>query len=159
MDPLKTTAWCCFWAGGVIGTFFFKTDKGTAVTVHAEPYRDVISTQLWPNLEESEIDSLWFQHDGATCHTSRKTLCSPLINFKEKRSNYFICPETTPHSRFQWMHFTFLHYLRVFISPNPAILFVDNFSQVKVNLTTANNSFCKIITHCKSFQNSVSKSP
>ena len=47
---LRTTVWCGFWAGGVIGPFFFETDDGTTLTVNGEQYRDMISTQLWPNL-------------------------------------------------------------------------------------------------------------
>ena len=74
MHPLRTTVWCGFWAGGVIEQFCFENDQGTAVTVNGEQYRDMISTQLWLKLEELEIDSFWFQHDGTTCHISRETL-------------------------------------------------------------------------------------
>ena len=50
MHPLKRAAWYGLGTGGVIGTFFFKTDEGTAVTVNGERYRDVVSTQLaWKN--------------------------------------------------------------------------------------------------------------
>ncbi|GFU70400.1 putative transposable element [Trichonephila clavipes] len=44
----KLTVWCALWAGGIIGPYFFKTDEG-----HKE---------------------LWFQQDGATCHTARATI-------------------------------------------------------------------------------------
>jgi hypothetical protein len=74
MHPLRTTVWCGFWEGGVLGPFFFEDDEGNAVTINGERYRDMISTQLWPSLEDTEIDNLWFQQDGATCHTSRQTL-------------------------------------------------------------------------------------
>ncbi|GFU18908.1 uncharacterized protein TNCV_1086301 [Trichonephila clavipes] len=45
LHPEKLTVWCALWAGGIIGPYFFKNDEG-----HNE---------------------LWFQQDGATCHTAR----------------------------------------------------------------------------------------
>ncbi|GFW77124.1 putative transposable element [Trichonephila clavipes] len=48
LHPEKLTVWCALWAGGIIGPYFFKTDEG-----HNE---------------------LWFQQDGATCHTARATI-------------------------------------------------------------------------------------
>ncbi|GFU98937.1 DUF4817 domain-containing protein [Trichonephila clavipes] len=48
LHPEKLTVWCSLWAGGIIGPYFFKNDEG-----HNE---------------------LWFQQDGATCHTARATI-------------------------------------------------------------------------------------
>ncbi|GFW79381.1 hypothetical protein TNCV_2477881 [Trichonephila clavipes] len=48
LHPEKPTVWCALWAGGIIGPYFFKNDEG-----HNE---------------------LWFQQDGATCHTARATI-------------------------------------------------------------------------------------
>ncbi|GFV53123.1 DUF4817 domain-containing protein [Trichonephila clavipes] len=48
LHPEKLTVWCALWAGGIIGPYFFKNDEG-----HKE---------------------LWFQQDGATCHTARATI-------------------------------------------------------------------------------------
>ncbi|GFW58547.1 transposable element Tc3 transposase [Trichonephila clavipes] len=48
LHPEKLTVWCALWAGGIIGPYFFKNDEG-----HKE---------------------LWFQQDGATCHTARTTI-------------------------------------------------------------------------------------
>ncbi|GFW01509.1 transposable element Tc3 transposase [Trichonephila clavipes] len=48
LHPEKLTVWCALWAGGIIGPYFIKNDKG-----HNE---------------------LWFQQDGATCHTARATI-------------------------------------------------------------------------------------
>ncbi|GFU00697.1 transposable element Tc3 transposase [Trichonephila clavipes] len=45
LHPEKLTVWCALWAGGIIGPYLFKNDEG-----HNE---------------------LWFQQDGATCHTAR----------------------------------------------------------------------------------------
>ena len=73
MHPLKATVWCGFWAGGVFGPFFFE-DDGNAVTINGERYRNMLATQFRPKLENMAIDNLWFQQDGATCHTSRQTV-------------------------------------------------------------------------------------
>ncbi|GFW67654.1 integrase catalytic domain-containing protein [Trichonephila clavipes] len=48
LHPEKLIVWCALWAGGIIGPYFFKNDEG-----HNE---------------------LWFQQDGATCHTARATI-------------------------------------------------------------------------------------
>ncbi|GFU54305.1 transposable element Tcb1 transposase [Trichonephila clavipes] len=48
LHPEKLTVWCALWVGGIIGPYFFKNDGG-----HNE---------------------LWFQQDGATCHTARATI-------------------------------------------------------------------------------------
>ncbi|GFW33650.1 DUF4817 domain-containing protein [Trichonephila clavipes] len=48
LHPEKLTVWCALSAGGIIGPYFFKNDEG-----HKE---------------------LWFQQDGATCHTARATI-------------------------------------------------------------------------------------
>ncbi|GFW92226.1 DUF4817 domain-containing protein [Trichonephila clavipes] len=48
LHPEKLTVWCALRAGGIIGPYFFKNDEG-----HNE---------------------LWFQQDGATCHTARATI-------------------------------------------------------------------------------------
>ena len=74
MHPLRTTVWCGLWAGGVIGPFFFVDFDGNAVTVNGEGYREVVRNNLWPALGEVDRANMWFQQDGATCHTSRETI-------------------------------------------------------------------------------------
>ncbi|GFU86043.1 uncharacterized protein TNCV_3070451 [Trichonephila clavipes] len=51
LHPEKLTVWCALWAGGIIGPSS-KTMKATT-------------------LQSME---LWFQQDGATCHTARSTI-------------------------------------------------------------------------------------
>ncbi|GFS92033.1 DUF4817 domain-containing protein [Trichonephila clavipes] len=48
LHPEKLTVLCALWAGGIIGPYFFKNDEG-----HYE---------------------LWFQQDGATCHSACATI-------------------------------------------------------------------------------------
>ena len=39
----RLTVWCGFWAGGVIGPYFFKYEAGNAVTVNGVGYRHKIT--------------------------------------------------------------------------------------------------------------------
>jgi Helix-turn-helix domain (DUF4817) len=80
MHPLRTTVWCGFWAGGVIGPFFFEDDEEAAVTVNGDRYRNMLSDWFYPALDGMENNDHWFQQDGATCHTSRETIA--LLNEK-----------------------------------------------------------------------------
>ncbi|EFN75581.1 hypothetical protein EAI_08637, partial [Harpegnathos saltator] len=71
--PQKVTVWCGFWAGGVIGPYFFENDVGEAITVNGERYRTMITNFFWPKLNDMDVD-MWFQQDGATCHTADATV-------------------------------------------------------------------------------------
>ncbi len=74
MHPQRVTLWCGFWAGGIIGPFFFENDAGNAVTVNGERYRTMITDFLWPELDDMDVDNMWFQQDGATFHTTIATM-------------------------------------------------------------------------------------
>ncbi|GFY00761.1 transposable element Tc3 transposase [Trichonephila clavipes] len=70
----KLTVWCALWAGGIIGPYFFKNDKGHNVTVNGDRYRAMITNFFIPELNNHDVQELWFQQDGATCHTARATI-------------------------------------------------------------------------------------
>ncbi|GFV85971.1 hypothetical protein TNCV_203511 [Trichonephila clavipes] len=36
LHPEKLTVWCALWSGGIIGPYFFKSDKGHNVTVNGD---------------------------------------------------------------------------------------------------------------------------
>ena len=74
MHPQKVTVWCGFWAGGVIGPYFFENDVGEAITVTGERYRRMITDFFWPKLDDIHLDDMWFQQDGATSHTADATM-------------------------------------------------------------------------------------
>ncbi|GFX60512.1 uncharacterized protein TNCV_1182311 [Trichonephila clavipes] len=71
---LKLTVWCALWAGGIIGPYFFKNDEGHNVTVNGDRYRAMITNFFIPELNNHDVQELWFQQDGATCHTARATI-------------------------------------------------------------------------------------
>ncbi|GFU26315.1 uncharacterized protein TNCV_3180671 [Trichonephila clavipes] len=68
LHPEKLTAWCALWAGGIIGPYFFKDDEGHNVTVNGDRYRAMITNFFIPELNNHDVQELWFQQDGATCH-------------------------------------------------------------------------------------------
>ncbi|GFY35935.1 DUF4817 domain-containing protein [Trichonephila clavipes] len=71
LHPEKLTVWCTLWAGGIIGPYFFKNDEGHNVTVNGDRYRAMIINFFIPELNNHDVQELWFQQDGATCHTAR----------------------------------------------------------------------------------------
>ncbi|GFS93229.1 DUF4817 domain-containing protein [Trichonephila clavipes] len=70
----KLTLCCALWAGGIIGPYFFKNDEGHNVTVNGDRYRAMITNFFNPELNNHVVQELWFQQDGATCHTARATI-------------------------------------------------------------------------------------
>ncbi|GFX58895.1 uncharacterized protein TNCV_805991 [Trichonephila clavipes] len=74
LHPEKLTFWCALWAGGIIGPYFFKNDEGHNVTVNGDRYRAMVTNFFIPELNNQDVQELWFQQDGATCHTARATI-------------------------------------------------------------------------------------
>ncbi|GFU41512.1 uncharacterized protein TNCV_2792431 [Trichonephila clavipes] len=74
LHPEKLTVRCALWAGGIIGPYFFKNDEGHNVTVNCDRYRAMITNFFIPELNNHDVQELWFQQDGATCHTVRATI-------------------------------------------------------------------------------------
>ncbi|GFT41900.1 DUF4817 domain-containing protein [Trichonephila clavipes] len=74
LHPEKLTVWCALWAGGIIGPYFFKNDEGHNVTVNGDRYRAMITNFFIPELNNHDVQELWFEQDGATCHTARATI-------------------------------------------------------------------------------------
>ena len=44
------------------------------VTVNGDRYRTMLNEFLFTKIEEQDIGNIWFQQDGATCHTAEATL-------------------------------------------------------------------------------------
>ena len=76
LHPEKMTVWCALWAGGIIGPYFFKNDDGQNVTVNGDRYRAMITNIFIPELNNHDVQELWFQQDGATCHGHRSNSCA-----------------------------------------------------------------------------------
>ena len=54
--------------------FFFENEQGEAVTVNGDRYRAMLNEFLCTKIEQEDIGNIWFQQDGATCHTAEATL-------------------------------------------------------------------------------------
>ncbi|GFV60098.1 putative DD41D transposase [Trichonephila clavipes] len=74
LHPEKLTVWCALWAGGILGPYFFKNDEGHKVIVNGDRYRAMITNFFIPKLHNHDVQDLWFQQDGATCHTVCATI-------------------------------------------------------------------------------------
>ncbi|GFV46436.1 DUF4817 domain-containing protein [Trichonephila clavipes] len=70
LHPEKLTVWCALWA--IVESF--KNDEGHNVTVNGDRYRAMITNFFIPELNNHDVQELWFQQDGATCHTARATI-------------------------------------------------------------------------------------
>ncbi|GFW78608.1 transposable element Tc3 transposase [Trichonephila clavipes] len=53
---------------------FFKNDEGHNVTVNGDRYRSTITNFFIPELNNRDVQELWFQQEDATCHTARATI-------------------------------------------------------------------------------------
>ena len=74
-DPKRVNVWCGFWSRGIIGPFCFENEQGEAVTVNGYRYWAMLNEFLFTKIKEQEdIGNIWFQQDGATCHTAEATL-------------------------------------------------------------------------------------
>ncbi|KAH1021587.1 hypothetical protein HUJ04_011081 [Dendroctonus ponderosae] len=81
MHPERATAWCGLWSSGVIGPYFFENEVGQAGTVNRICYREMITAFLWPEIEDMDLDDMWLEQDGATCHTANETKALLLEKF------------------------------------------------------------------------------
>lgn len=71
--PQRVSVWCGFWSQGVIGPYFFEKPDGKAANVDGANYRKMIDEFLWPILDGMDISEMWFQQDGAKCHTAAES--------------------------------------------------------------------------------------
>ncbi|GFW84996.1 uncharacterized protein TNCV_1612451 [Trichonephila clavipes] len=53
---------------------FFKNIEGHKVTVNGDRYRAMITIFFISELNNHDVQELWFQQDGATCHTAPATI-------------------------------------------------------------------------------------
>ncbi|GFT30461.1 uncharacterized protein TNCV_2377481 [Trichonephila clavipes] len=51
-----------------------KTMKATTLQFNGDRYRAMITNFFIPELNNYDVQELWFQQDDATCHTARATI-------------------------------------------------------------------------------------
>jgi hypothetical protein len=57
----------------VISLYFFEEGSAT-VTVTADQFVEILEAFLHPKLEDVDTEHVWFQQDGATAYTARRSL-------------------------------------------------------------------------------------
>ena len=79
----RVTVWCGVTMRGIIGPYFFEDDNGLTVNVNGERYRYMLEHFVIPKLTELKLSrGVWFQQDGATCHTSILSMAFLCNKFK-----------------------------------------------------------------------------
>ncbi|GFV71572.1 uncharacterized protein TNCV_1397691 [Trichonephila clavipes] len=68
---------------------FFKNDEGHNVTVNGDRYRAMITNFFISELNNHDVLELWFQQDGATCHTARATIDLLKDTFGDRLISHF----------------------------------------------------------------------
>ena len=74
MYPQRDTFWCGFWAGSIIGPYFFENETGQAATVNSARYRDIITQFFLSKFNDIDVANIWFQQDNAACHIANETI-------------------------------------------------------------------------------------
>ena len=69
----RITVWCAVSRLGVVGPFFFE-EGGETVTVTSNRYCEMLENFLRSRMDEFDgSEDFWFQQDGATAHTARRS--------------------------------------------------------------------------------------
>ncbi|GFT30152.1 putative LOC100569746 [Trichonephila clavipes] len=76
----------------------FKNDEGHNVTVNGDRYRAMITNFFIPELNNHDVQELWFQQDGATCHTARATIDLLKDTFGDRLISRFVPVNWSPRS-------------------------------------------------------------
>lgn len=58
----------------MVGLYLFEDDADNTLTLNDERNRNMITEFLWLALVGMDLDEMWFQQDGVTCHTARETM-------------------------------------------------------------------------------------
>ncbi|KAK9875514.1 hypothetical protein WA026_007905 [Henosepilachna vigintioctopunctata] len=135
MHPEKMSVWCGLWAGGIIGPFFFKDDRGRNVTVYGERYQAMIHNFFLSQWAELNLVDIRFHQGGATCHTARETIDMLKDKFDEQfvsRNGPVNWPpiscDLTPLDYFLW---GYVKSLLVYVDkPNTIEALQDNITRV-----------------------------
>ena len=72
LNPSKCTVWSGITTYDIIGSFFSEDDDDNAVTVNGERYRTMLKDFVIHAIPNKP--RMWFQQDGATCHTAKQTM-------------------------------------------------------------------------------------
>lgn len=75
LHSVKVTVWCAISSRAILGPYFFEDENGRSVTVNTLRYVNMLENFLQPQLARNPVyENMFFQQDGATCHTSRGSI-------------------------------------------------------------------------------------
>lgn len=75
LHSLKVTVWCAMSSRAILGPYFFEDDNERAFTVNTQRYINMLQNFLQPELVRNpDYRNMFFQQDGATCHTSHASM-------------------------------------------------------------------------------------
>lgn len=141
--PQKITVWCGIWSGGVIGPFF-ESEDGTALTVNGVRYRAMLNDFFLPSLDDIGAEDMFFQQDGATCHTSGETMALLNENFPGRlisRGSDVAWPprscDLTPYDFFLW------GYLKSLVYANSPASIQDLKDNIRTEITKVTPDLCE----------------
>ena len=60
--------------GAVIGPYILRDDQDRHVTANGKRYRLMITEYFWPQLDDMDLEDMWFQKDGATSYAANVTI-------------------------------------------------------------------------------------
>ena len=63
---LRVTVWCSMWSGGIIGPYFFKSERNPIITVNGDTYRTMITDFFITVFYGTDVHEVCFQQDGET---------------------------------------------------------------------------------------------
>lgn len=63
MDPQRVTFWCRFWAGSIIGSYFFENKACQAITFTDAQQRDMKPKFCLPKLNDIDVVNGWLQQN------------------------------------------------------------------------------------------------
>ena len=86
--------------------FGVENEQGEAVRVNGDRYRAILKEFLFTKIEEEDIGNIWFQQDGAMCHTAEATLDVLRPVFKDRIISRRVWPsgscDLTPLDYYLW---------------------------------------------------------
>ena len=68
--------WCVIGEFSVLGHYFFEDKDSSVLTITFARYIEMLENFLQPQLNElaADVEDIWFQQDGATAHTAKRTM-------------------------------------------------------------------------------------
>lgn len=98
LQTAKVTVWCGITSSRIIGPYFFEDVNGNTVSVNGDRYRQMIQEYLLPEIRSMNIADIYFQQDGAPCHTARETIDILKASFSPRLISRFGDIEWPPRS-------------------------------------------------------------